>query len=49
MKKSFFVFLSLMVCMTIFGGEVTQEQALKKARAFMKGKQIAPGKAGITR
>jgi len=45
MKKSFFVFLSLMVCMTIFGGEVTQEQALKKARAFMKGKQIAPGKA----
>ena len=40
MKKLSLLLISLLACMTLSAGEVTEEEALQKARQFMKGKQF---------
>ncbi len=53
MKKIYFFLIALFVSLTMFAGEVTEQQALQKAQQFMKGKQFkqknlrrAPSTAG---
>lgn len=40
MKKIYFFLIALFVSLTMFAGEVTEQQALQKAQQFMKGKQF---------
>ena len=40
MKKLSLLLICLLACMTLSAGEVTEEEALQKARQFMKGKQF---------
>lgn len=40
MKKLTFLLISLFACLTVFAGEVTEQQALQIAQKFMQGKQF---------